>query len=1158
MKRWFAIVGLCSVLVLCVGAAAGASAAGVGLAAETGVVGADTPPSGADVPPGVEPGAGPPTVDREIPEPVELTDDTGTIDEQVSTSASATIQGELLVNRTPSTIGTVEVTYEVTIPDDVVDFYAYLNGSLSQSFSVTGTSGFSYSSSKGRWEASSPQGSTTTASLTYSVDANSTSSFGGYNSVETNDWALVGFGQLSVSQSWRYFNSPPTYEETTTVDGPGYGGGGRAFLGPVSTSTRSVTGQTVTLVVPDAANPVRSQSNLADDLANVSEFLQVGDRDDRTTAIVAPDPIRGGGRGGGSAFWVQENSTRTVHLHEYIHTRQAWLDGDLPASTDSTVEFLTEASADYYQGYLAWDVLGIFDDSEFYNYASTTVKENAVLQDSDSDAAERKNYNKGRRVLTALDIRIRQNTDGNRTLAAVFESLNAENGSFSYSDLRNESIALTNQSTGSWLDTYVTTSAVPSIPQDIEAAYYPGDGPPTVESVALVDASDGDGLVNGSDSIEITATVTDADGIGSVTADATGFGAGSVTLTDSGPNSSSADDQYSATAAVDAAAPEGAQSVSVDATDIDGNGGSQAVASGSLTVDTTPPSVSDVTVVDDTDANGIVNGSDSVEITATVTDANGIVSVTADASGFGAGTVTLADSGPNSSNADDQYSVTVAVDSGASEGAKSISVDATDELGNGGGQTVSSAGSVTVDTTTPTISGFSVGNPEGQNVSVSFDSSESLADILVSIGGAESGTLVESEFTENSGTYTAVYQGTSSGDYTATLETATDPAGNDGASGRSDTVTIEGSVDRVELSPSADQSITAGGAIDFEASAFDSQDNLVDDTDSNFSWAGEGGQINTSGYFDETTAGVYNVTATLNGVSNETRVTVRAGSVDRVELSPGTDQSITAGGTVPFDATAFDSEDNLVDDTDSNFSWAAEGGSITSAGLFDETSPGTYNVTATLDGVASNPVTVTVSAGEPNVPNVDIRSDGAQLTAIVAGDNGDVLVDVENQGQTAASFELSMSFEAPDDSTIGDFPTVTTPELSPNTTTTIRFEDVLGNLTAVGFYDVVITAEASGEQFTSTDALAVSVDVDDNGNAAADAENGPAKFDGMFDSVSGQSNDELSIVDVVALFERFDSDVVDDNAEYFRFANPDATDPDRVGIADVVALFDQV
>jgi hypothetical protein len=127
-----------------------------------------------------------------------------------------------------------------------------------------------------------------------------------------------------------------------------------------------------------------------------------------------------------------------------------------------------------------------------------------------------------------------------------------------------------------------------------------------------------------------------------------------------------------------------------------------------------------------------------------------------------------------------------------STGTKTATVRVTDNNGNTDTDTVT----VTVtDATAPSISSFSATNPAGQDVRVRFDSDEQLSTISVSISGPESGTLTGGDFSEadnGDGTYTyeATYSGSSDGDYTATLETAADDAGNDGASGQSATASV--------------------------------------------------------------------------------------------------------------------------------------------------------------------------------------------------------------------------------------------------------------------------------------------------------------------------------------------------------------------------------
>lgn len=80
--------------------------------------------------------------------------------------------------------------------------------------------------------------------------------------------------------------------------------------------------------------------------------------------------------------------------------------------------------------------------------------------------------------------------------------------------------------------------------------------------------------------------------------------------------------------------------------------------------------------------------------------------------------------------------------------------------------------------------------PEMENT---FDSDEQLSAIQVSVDGPEPTTLTEADYSEQGTgpyTYTATYNPASAGEYTWTLDTAEDAAGNDGASGQSQTIVV--------------------------------------------------------------------------------------------------------------------------------------------------------------------------------------------------------------------------------------------------------------------------------------------------------------------------------------------------------------------------------
>lgn len=121
---------------------------------------------------------------------------------------------------------------------------------------------------------------------------------------------------------------------------------------------------------------------------------------------------------------------------------------------------------------------------------------------------------------------------------------------------------------------------------------------------------------------------------------------------------------------------------------------------------------------------------------------------------------------------------------------------ATDQAGNSSQSNPTN--SVTVDTTAPSISAFSIANPSGKQLRISFDSTEQLSTIQVSVSGAESTSLITDDFSRDSTsegvyTYEATYNADSNGDYTATLEKVVDKAGNANESGQSIDISIEAS-----------------------------------------------------------------------------------------------------------------------------------------------------------------------------------------------------------------------------------------------------------------------------------------------------------------------------------------------------------------------------
>ncbi|MFB6119175.1 PKD domain-containing protein [Halosegnis sp.] len=112
------------------------------------------------------------------------------------------------------------------------------------------------------------------------------------------------------------------------------------------------------------------------------------------------------------------------------------------------------------------------------------------------------------------------------------------------------------------------------------------------------------------------------------------------------------------------------------------------------------------------------------------------------------------------------------------------------------GDTASSTPSGTVSVAVPpTISDYTVENPTARNLVVAFSASEQLQDITVAVDGPTSQTLTASDFAEATTATGYRYQArvtvSADGIYTATLQTAMDAAGNDGATGQSQSIIID-------------------------------------------------------------------------------------------------------------------------------------------------------------------------------------------------------------------------------------------------------------------------------------------------------------------------------------------------------------------------------
>lgn len=325
---------------------------------------------------------------------------------------------------TPGDPGRIRVTHVFSVPEGVTS----VETTVPEGATVRATEGFEGAGGRRyRWD-----GETARATITYTTRVNETVELGGpegfegrYLFADAGEWALVRRPQTSVNWAWQGTEPVGYVREATTV-GPGYVGEAVVYMGRHRTHTRTAHGQRFRLVVPRRASLAESPDAVLDALADASDRLRVGDRDETVHVVAAPTTgVSWGVRGlqfGDAALWVRDEEQLGVPdntwLHEYTHARQAF-------ETRKTGRWLTEATATYYSSLLAFEGGHVRYDEfrDFLAFGARRPQSDAVLS-APATWDNAANYWKGALVVGALDRRIRLGTDRTRSFGTVFSRLN--------------------------------------------------------------------------------------------------------------------------------------------------------------------------------------------------------------------------------------------------------------------------------------------------------------------------------------------------------------------------------------------------------------------------------------------------------------------------------------------------------------------------------------------------------------------------------------------------------------------------------------------------------------------------------------------------------------------------------------------------------------
>ncbi|MFB6308091.1 MAG: hypothetical protein ABEH35_02065 [Haloarculaceae archaeon] len=298
---------------------------------------------------------------------------------------------------------------------------------------------------------------------------------GSPQTVDAGDWALVDHVDVSARYSgWGRDGSfamgeGPPVERHTTVAGEGYVGNQYVFLGNHEIAVTEGESQTFVIVLPAAATPEVTLKRVERQLRGLSDAIEVGERDERVVVFVGPDPLYGGGwmvGKVGAANDVIVHETRDASLpgnawiHEYSHTRQGFSDR-------GEMWWFTEGFASYYPNLGAYKA-GLISYEAFRTKVTPDEDANVVLLRRDDYSHS---YSKGRRVMAALDVRVRRASNGTVTLADIVRRMNRREDRVQYPEFKRIVEAVVGTPLDGWIDRHVAMDTAPSVPHAPDLYY---------------------------------------------------------------------------------------------------------------------------------------------------------------------------------------------------------------------------------------------------------------------------------------------------------------------------------------------------------------------------------------------------------------------------------------------------------------------------------------------------------------------------------------------------------------------------------------------------------------------------------------------------------------------------------------------------------------
>ncbi|MEP6978531.1 MAG: right-handed parallel beta-helix repeat-containing protein, partial [Thermoleophilia bacterium] len=317
---------------------------------------------------------------------------------------------------------------------------------------------------------------------------------------------------------------------------------------------------------------------------------------------------------------------------------------------------------------------------------------------------------------------------------------------------------------------------------------------------------------------------------------------------------------------------------------------------------------------------------------------------------------------------------------------KAFTVQGFDASGNSFGDvtasttfSISSSGSCTGNSCTATTAGLYTvtADDEGKTSSASLTVTAAALDHLVlapasatiTAGGSKAYTAAGRDLYENSlgdvtstTTFTIGPNGSCTGaTCTASIVGAHTVTGT--KAGKTGTATLQvtaGTLDHIVISPSS-ATISAGGSRAYTVEGFDASNNSLGDVTANttFTIAPDGSC--TGATCTATAAGSHTVTGNDGGKTSTATLTVNAGPLDHLALSPAS-ASIGAGGSQAYTAAGRDQYDNPLGDVTSSTTFTIGPNGSCGGATCTATSVGAHTVTGTSAG-KSGTASLAVTAG---------------------------------------------------------------------------------------------------------------------------------------------------------------------------------------------------